>query len=75
MPDMLIRDLDEHIHVELKRRADDAGMSLQRYVSRMLAQHVSQPTIEEWLAELDDLDPIEGVSGTDAVAAARAELP
>ncbi len=75
MPDMLIRSLDENTHLELKRRADAAGVSLQLYVTKLLADHVRRPTIEDWLAQLDGLEPVEGITGADAVVAARADLP
>lgn len=75
MPDVLIRSLDSETHAELKRRADNAGVSMQVYVTRLIDEHVRRPTIEDWLHRLDELEPVEGISGEDAVAAARAELP
>jgi plasmid stability protein len=75
MPDLLIRNLDPEAHRELKRRAERAGQSLQAYVASVLRMHVSRPSVEDWLALLDDLEPVPGASGSEAVAAARAELP
>lgn len=74
MPDVLIRSLDAETHAELKRRAHTAGVSMQTYVARLLAEHVRRPTVEEWLHRLDELEPVKGISGEEAVAAARAEL-
>lgn len=74
MPDVLIRSLDSETHAELKRRADNAGVSMQAYVARLLDEHVRRPTVEEWLRRLDELEPVEDISGEEAVAAARAEL-
>lgn len=75
MPDVLIRSLDARTHAELKRRAREAGVSLQTYVTQLLDVHVQRPTIDAWLRRLDQIEPMEDVSGTDAVSAARAELP
>jgi hypothetical protein len=75
VPDLLIRDLDPEAHRELKRRAERAGQSLQSYVARLLQSHVSRPTVEDWLERLDDIEPVPGASGSEAVAGARAELP
>ncbi len=75
MPDLLIRDLDPAAHRELKRRAERAGESLQSYVARLLQAHASRPTLLDWLGLLDEFEPVLGVSGADAVAAARDELP
>jgi hypothetical protein len=73
--DLLIRDLDPATHRELKRRARRAGQSLQAYVAGLLEVHTARPSIEDWLAELEDIPPLEGVSGADAVRSARDELP
>lgn len=75
MGDLLIRDLPPDMHSELKRRAEQAGMSLQSYVTRMLAESTSRPTVEDWLAGLDDLPRHAGISGAQAVREARDELP
>lgn len=74
MADLLIRDLAPATHQELKRRASDAGMSLQAYVSDVLGRHAQLPSLDEWLAQLDELPRHPGVSGSDAVRDARAEL-
>ncbi|MEM7094601.1 MAG: hypothetical protein AAF567_16475 [Actinomycetota bacterium] len=51
MPNVLIRDVPDDVHRELRRRADRAGQSLQHYVLQLLAQSVALPTIEDWLDE------------------------
>ncbi|OLT14090.1 hypothetical protein BJF78_20015 [Pseudonocardia sp. CNS-139] len=73
--DLLIRDLDPEAHRELKRRAEQSGQSLQAYVSAVLSTHLARPALTDWLARLDELDPVPDVDGAEAVAAARAELP
>ena len=74
MTDLLIRNVDGQTHAELKRRAVAEGLSIQQYVVRVLTAHTSRPSLQEWLRRLDELAPVDTeVSGTDAVAAARAE--
>ncbi len=75
MTDLLIRDLPAATHAELKRRADDVGMSLQAYVSRMLDQHTKQPSLTEWLRSLDELPRHTEISGAETIRAIRDELP
>lgn len=75
MRDMLIRNLDPSTHAELKRRADEAGISLQAYVTQLLQEHVRRPTLDEWVRRLEDLEVVEGVFGEMAVSAARRDLP
>jgi hypothetical protein len=74
MTDLLIRNLDPDTHRELKRRAERSGQSLQSYVAGLLQAHTRRPALVDWLARLDDVAPVEGVIGADAVAAARDEL-
>lgn len=50
-------------------------MSLQSYVTQMLEQSTSTPTVSDWLQSLEDLPRHAGVSGADAVREARNELP
>ena len=75
MSDLLIRNLDLGTHQELKRRAGDAGMSVQAYVSDLLEAHVARPTLSEWLGGLDDLSRHPELSGADAVDRARQNSP
>ena len=75
MGDLLIRDLPADTHAELKRRAEQAGMSLQSYVTQMLARSTARPTLTDWLEGLEDLPRHADVSGAHAVREARDELP
>jgi hypothetical protein len=75
MADVLIRDVDPAMHAELRRRAESAGLSMQSYITRLLAEHVQRPTMEQWLARLDSVEAVEEVRGAEVVAAAREELP
>ena len=75
MGDLLIRDLPASTHAELKRRAEEAGMSLQNYVTQMLTRSTATPALSDWLRGLDDLPRHTGISGAAAVREARNELP
>lgn len=75
MADLLIRDLDPSVHQELKRRADEAHVSLQAYVSTVLDQHAGRPTVAQWLRSLEDLPRHPAVSGADVLRDTREDLP
>lgn len=74
MGDLLIRGLAPEAHEELKRRAQDAGVSLQTYVTRLLERSTAVPALADWLNGLDELPRHRGVSGAAAVREARDEL-
>ena len=75
MGDLLIRGLAPETHEELKRRAQDAGVSLQTYVARLLERSTIVPPLADWLSELDELPRHRAVSGARSVREARDELP
>lgn len=75
MGDLLIRGISSDTHEALKRRAQDAGVSLQTYVARLLERSIAIPPLAEWLERLDDLPEHRGISGAAAVRDARDELP
>ena len=67
-----VRDVPEHVHAELTRRAERVGTSLRAYVVHVLEDHCVTPTVDEWLDSL----PISGQVGSalstvDALAQAR----
>ena len=75
MGDLLIRGLTPATHEELKRRAQEAGVSLQTYVARLLERSTAVPALTDWLSQLDELPRHQGVSGAAALREARDELP
>lgn len=75
MGDLLIRDLPAPTHEELKRRAEESGMSLQAYVTTVLERHTATPSVEQWLARLEELPRHPEISGSEIIRAARDELP
>ena len=47
MKNLQIRDVPDTTHLTLKRRAAEAGMSLQEYVLSVLKDFTSRPTVAE----------------------------
>lgn len=73
--DVLIRDVPEHVHAELARRAAASDMSLRAYLRSVLTEHVALPSMEAWLERVRQLGPVDAGdrTGSDLVAAARDE--
>ncbi len=72
MPDMLIRDVPETTHEEMKRRAESAGMSLQVYVRDLLDAHVAKPFMTDWRDQVRALPPVQTtMTGVEAAAVSR----
>lgn len=74
MGDLLIRGISPEAHDELKRRAQDAGVSLQAYVARLLERSTALPSLSDRVGQLDDPPRHPGVSGAAARRDARDEL-
>lgn len=72
MPNVQIRDVPDHIHRELLRRADRAGQSLQQYLTAQLAAITETPTVDDVIARVEGR-PKGRLSKADAVAALRDE--
>jgi plasmid stability protein len=49
MPSIQIKAVPEEVHAELRRRAADAGQSLQEYLLGRLTDEVSRPDLDELL--------------------------
>lgn len=75
MGDLLIRGISSETHDELKRRAQDAGVSLQVYVAHLLERSTAVPSLGDWIGQLDDLPRHRDASGAAALRDARDELP
>lgn len=70
MPTSLhIRDVPDSVHRTLVERADRRGMSLRQYTLEILTEHLSLPTLDEWLDDLGSLPP--GAAATSAADAVR----
>jgi plasmid stability protein len=52
MPNVLVRDLPDDVHIDLQRRAEKAGQSLQQYLASELTRLARTPTMAEVLARI-----------------------
>ncbi|MDP9093395.1 MAG: hypothetical protein M3N95_10775 [Actinomycetota bacterium] len=52
MPNVLIRDVPENIHVRLQARAEGHGQSLQQYLVGELRRLAERPSMDEVLARI-----------------------
>jgi hypothetical protein len=72
MPSVQIKDVPEHTHAVLRRRAAAAHQSLQEYLRAWLIEEASEPTLDEVLERAGGRSG-GTVSLTDAVTALRAD--
>ncbi len=49
MPSIQVKDVPDEVHATLRRRAAQAGMSLQEYLRSRLVEDASTPTLDEVL--------------------------
>ncbi len=54
MPSIQIKNVPDDVHRVLRRRAVDAGQSLQEYLLGRLVEDATQPTLEEVLRRAAD---------------------
>jgi plasmid stability protein len=52
MPNVLVRDLPEDVHIDLQRRAEELGQSLQQYLASELTRLARTPTMEQVLSRI-----------------------
>lgn len=52
MPNVLIRDVPESVHIRLQTRADEHGQSLQQYLVGELRRLAERPSMDEILARI-----------------------
>jgi plasmid stability protein len=50
MPSVQIKDVPDNAHAVLRRRAAEAGQSLQEYLRAKLVEEASRPTVDEVLS-------------------------
>lgn len=53
MANVLVRDLPEHVHAALQRRAERRGQSLQQYLASELRRLAEKPSLEEVLDRIE----------------------
>jgi plasmid stability protein len=66
-----IRNVPDDVHRTLKVRAAAAGMSLSDYLLREVERSVERPTMDELIAEMRKVDPVD--VREESWAAVRAE--
>lgn len=49
MPNIQVKDVPDAVHATLRRRAANAGMSLQEYLLAKLSEDAATPTLDEVL--------------------------
>jgi antitoxin FitA len=49
MPNIQVKDVPDAVHATLRRRAANAGMSLQEYLLAKLSEDAATPTLDELL--------------------------
>jgi hypothetical protein len=54
MPSVQIKDVPDEVHLVLRRRALEAGQSLQEYLLARLTEDASRPTLEEALRRVGE---------------------
>ncbi|MBI2168065.1 MAG: hypothetical protein HYU28_00985 [Actinobacteria bacterium] len=52
MPNILVRNLPPEVHHQLVRKAEEAGQSLQQYLSAELERLARTPTLDEVLTRI-----------------------
>jgi len=52
MPNVLVRDIPDRVHVALQRRATARGQSLQQFLTSELTRLAERPSVEEVLARI-----------------------
>lgn len=72
MPSVQIKNVPEDVHRVLRRRAAEAGQSLQEYLLAQLTDMARHPTVEEVFARIEERDGADITLGF-AVEAIRAE--
>lgn len=71
-PMIQIRNVPDELHRELKARAARAGMTLSDFLLDELRALAVRPTMQEWLDESQEWEPVEvSESPADALAAER----
>jgi antitoxin FitA len=72
VPSVQIKNVPQDVHRVLRRRAADAGQSLQEYLRARIVEEARRPTLEETLARVEQRSGGE-VSLSEAVKAVRAD--
>lgn len=58
MGNIQVKNVPEELHGELRRRAARAGMTVRDYVLALIERDQRRPTLDEWLDEVTEADPV-----------------
>jgi plasmid stability protein len=72
MPTVQVKHVPDDVHRVLRRRAADAGQSLQEYTLALLVDHAETPTLAEVFEQIDQRSGSQSTM-RDAVEAIRAD--
>lgn len=69
-----IKNVPEPLHAELRRRAEEKGLTIRDYVLRLIEKDQVLPTKRQWLDMVAELEPVEAEeSAAESVRRAREE--
>jgi plasmid stability protein len=74
MANLQIKNVPDHVHAELRRRAALEHLTIRDYVLRLIERDQERMTAQEWLARLRSREPVYlEQSAADGIAEDRAE--
>jgi hypothetical protein len=69
-----IKNVPESLHAELRRRAEEKGLTIRDYVLMLIEKDQRIPTKRQWLAELDAMESVDtGETGVEMLHRSREE--
>jgi hypothetical protein len=71
VPVIQLRKVPTDLHDRLRRKAEEAQVSLNEYVLQVLEREAGQPSTAEWLASLADREPVPDLDATALLAETR----
>lgn len=74
MSNIQVKNVPEEMHAELRRRADEKGLTIRDYVLRLIEKDQLIPTKRQWLDKVAELEPVDTAeTAVEAVHRAREE--
>jgi hypothetical protein len=69
-----VKDVPPAVHRELRRRAEQEGLTIRDYVLKLIERDLRRPSMTDWLARVAELEPVTVSQPTaEAIRAAREE--
>lgn len=74
MGNIQVKNVPEDLHEQVRRRAAAEGTTVRDYLLGLIQRDLAVPSMAEWLAELADDPPVEGVTpAAEVIAEERAK--